>query len=66
MFTVLQWLTRGRLGVDWSAIRMRKEATWAPQWMIWTAILGIVTQVLFLWNRGLSRFSSYRVFFLRT
>ncbi|QDT33730.1 hypothetical protein [Thalassoglobus polymorphus] len=32
----LQWLTRG---VDWSAIRMRKEATWTPQWLTWMAIL---------------------------
>ncbi|QDT32311.1 transposase [Thalassoglobus polymorphus] len=36
LFKALQWLTRG---VDWSAIRMRKEATWTPQWLTWMAIL---------------------------
>ena len=36
LFKALQWLTRG---VDWSGIRMRKEATWTPQWLAWMAIL---------------------------
>lgn len=36
LFKALQWLTRG---VDWSEIRMRKEATWTPQWLTWMAIL---------------------------
>lgn len=36
LFTALQWLTRG---VDWSAIRMRSESSWTPQWLVWMAIL---------------------------
>lgn len=34
--TALQWLSRS---VDWSAIRLRREASWTPQWLAWTAIL---------------------------
>ena len=36
LFKALQWLTAG---VDWSAIQMRKQSTWTPQWLTWTAIL---------------------------
>jgi hypothetical protein len=36
LLKALQWLSRG---TDWSAIRMRKEASQTPQWLAWTAIL---------------------------
>ena len=32
----LQWLTRG---ADWSAVQMRSESSWTPQWLAWTAML---------------------------
>lgn len=36
LLKALQWLTRG---VDWSEISLRKESSWAPQWLAWTAIV---------------------------
>ena len=36
LLKALQWLSRG---TDWSAIRMRSESTWTPQWLAWMAIL---------------------------
>lgn len=36
LFKTLQWLTRG---ADWSAVQMRSESSWTPQWLAWTAIL---------------------------
>lgn len=36
LFKALQCLTRD---VDWSAIRMRSDASWSPKWLAWRAIL---------------------------
>ena len=36
LLKALQWLTRG---TDWSAVQMRSESSWSPQWLAWTAIL---------------------------
>jgi hypothetical protein len=36
LLKALQWLTGG---TDWSAVRMRSESSWKPQWLAWAAML---------------------------
>ncbi len=36
LLKALQWLTGG---ADWSAVRMRSESSWKPQWLAWAAML---------------------------
>jgi IS4 transposase len=36
LLKALQWLTGG---TDWSAVRMRSESSWKPQWLAWAVML---------------------------
>ena len=35
LFQALQWLSAG---ADFSAVRLRREYTWTPAWLVWTAL----------------------------